>query len=97
VPHGGGSGLTVRRIHIHHPADGIVVSFNTTPSLRVNEIDGSGGESGSVALSVVCPRCSPKGDAFYLEITSGETHVRDGVARAHWSTDQEFYAESPLL
>jgi hypothetical protein len=87
-PHCGGKGLTVRAIFINHPTDGMVVSFNTSGQLEVNEIDG-GDQEGYVSLTVDCPRCSPEGDAFYLTIADGETRAGDFVARAHWSTDKE--------
>jgi hypothetical protein len=85
-PHCGGGSLSVKRVHICHPSDGMVVAFGTDP-LCLDEIDGGGGE-GYVSLTVVCPQCSPQGDCFYLDIVDGKTRVRDFVARAHWSTDR---------
>jgi hypothetical protein len=86
-PHCGRTGMTVRCVFIHYPRDGMVVSFDTT-TLAIDTIDGWGGEEAIVSLTVDCPRCTQKGDAFYLELTDGNTRIRDFVARAHWSTDK---------
>lgn len=90
-PHCGGAGLTLRRIHIHQPSDGIVLSFDTKPTLALCEIDGADDDDGYVALTVDCPHCSPKGDGFYLSIRAGKTSVGDDIdeVRVHWSTDRE--------
>jgi hypothetical protein len=72
-PHCGGGGKSVKRIHICHPSDEMLVTFGTDP-LCLDEIDG-GDSEGCVTLTVDCPHCSPQGDRFYLHIEDGKSRV----------------------